>query len=361
MGNKQHRSLDEQVREEIGRSKKIDTTNQQDQLVNMEYTKLLLLGAGESGKSTIFKQIVTLYGKGYSEDDRKKYIDLIHANIIGSIQSILHATDNLNRQFPELNTVISSDLSVQKEFLLRLDPGENAACVTPEVVSAWKELWKDSGIQLTYEHRNKFQIPDSALYFFEKLDDIIRPGYIPTVDDLIRSRARSTGIIETEFQVMESKFQLFDVGGQRSERKKWIHCFENVKAVLFVAAISEFDQFCLEDEKTNRIQEALTLFGDVCSSQYLCKTSMMLFLNKDDLFREKLGKVNLRDFDSTYTGNSYEDAIEHMKQLFLAQNENPTRQIFTHVTCATNRENVKFVFESVKTIILNISLQEGGM
>jgi hypothetical protein len=40
---------------------------------------------------------------------------------------------------------------------------------------------------------------------------------------------------------------MFDVGGQRSERKKWIHCFENVTAVLFVVAISGYDQCLAED------------------------------------------------------------------------------------------------------------------
>jgi hypothetical protein len=41
---------------------------------------------------------------------------------------------------------------------------------------------------------------------------------------------------------------MFDVGGQRSERKKWIHCFENVNALLFLVAISGYDQ-CLAEDK----------------------------------------------------------------------------------------------------------------
>jgi hypothetical protein len=45
-------------------------------------------------------------------------------------------------------------------------------------------------------------------------------------------------------------FRIFDVGGQRSERKKWIHCFEDVHAIIFIIAISEFDQVLLEDDTT---------------------------------------------------------------------------------------------------------------
>ena len=40
---------------------------------------------------------------------------------------------------------------------------------------------------------------------------------------------------------------MFDVGGQRSERKKWIHCFENVTSIIFCVALSEYDQVLLEE------------------------------------------------------------------------------------------------------------------
>jgi dihydroxyacetone kinase DhaKLM complex PTS-EIIA-like component DhaM len=59
---------------------------------------------------------------------------------------------------------------------------------------------------------------------------------------VLHCRARTTGIVETAFQIKKDQFKLMDVGGQRNERKKWIHCFEGVTAVLFVAAISEYDQ-----------------------------------------------------------------------------------------------------------------------
>lgn len=74
--------------------------------------------------------------------------------------------------------------------------------------------------------------------------------------------------------------QVFDVGGQRSERKKWIHCFENVTAIIFLVAISEYDQLLYEDQNVNRMQEALTLFDSICNSRWFVRTSIILFLNK---------------------------------------------------------------------------------
>lgn len=98
------------------------------------------------------------------------------------------------------------------------------------------------------------------------------------------------------------RYKMFDVGGQRSERKKWIHCFDTVTAVIFLAAISEYDQVLIEDESMNRVKEALTLFESICNSPYFLKTSMILFLNKKDLFEQKLAVSPLSTFFEDFQG-----------------------------------------------------------
>jgi hypothetical protein len=95
---------------------------------------------------------------------------------------------------------------------------------------------------------------------------------------------------------------MFDVGGQRSERKKWIHCFENVTTILFLVAISEYDQLLFEDETVNRMQEALTLFDSICNSRWFVKTSIILFLNKIDRFKEKLPFSPMKNYFPDYEG-----------------------------------------------------------
>ena len=107
---------------------------------------------------------------------------------------------------------------------------------------------------------------------------------------------------------------MFDVGGQRSERKKWIHCFESVTSIIFCTALSEYDQVLLEESKTvsqllasppcsirsnqifylflqNRMAESLVLFESVINSRWFLRTSIILFLNKIDVFKSKLPKV----------------------------------------------------------------------
>lgn len=97
---------------------------------------------------------------------------------------------------------------------------------------------------------------------------------------------------------------MFDVGGQRSERKKWIHCFENVTSIIFCVALSEYDQMLLEENGTNRMMESLTLFDSVINSRWFQRTSIILFLNKVDLFKAKLHKVPLRHYFPDYSGGA---------------------------------------------------------
>lgn len=116
---------------------------------------------------------------------------------------------------------------------------------------------------------------------------------------------------------------MFDVGGQRSERKKWIHCFEAVTSIIFCVALSEYDQVLLEESGQNRMAESLVLFESVINSRWFLRTSVIvrisryhsgwlrlktassqLFLNKIDLFKVKLPKVPLDKYFPEYTGGA---------------------------------------------------------
>jgi hypothetical protein len=84
--------------------------------------------------------------------------------------------------------------------------------------------------------------------FFNSLDRLFTPGWLPDNQDMLHSRLRTTGITETLFELGRLSFRIMDVGGQRSERKKWIHCFEGVQCLVFMVALSGYDQSLLEDQ-----------------------------------------------------------------------------------------------------------------
>jgi tRNA U34 5-carboxymethylaminomethyl modifying GTPase MnmE/TrmE len=191
--------------------------------------------------------------------------------------------------------------------------------------------------------------------------EISQRGYIPTEQDVLRSRVPTTGIVENDFVIEGSLFRIFDVGGQRSERKKWIHCFENVTAVLYVAAISEYDQVLYEDDTTNRLHESLTLFQEICESPWFQETSLILFLNKRDLFAEKIKTVPLSNLFPEYRGKTYQDAADFVRRLFEAKNTSQDKQIYTHLTCACDTGNIQAVFNAVKDIVIKRGLSRAGL
>ena len=265
------------------KSRALEAQMSADHSSDQQVNKLLLLGAGESGKSTLFKQMITIYGKGYPESERKTFIPIIFNNVITSMKTLCQQSDH----FSPIPT--DSPLYASKQFVdVELKGDEE---IDSRLGAHLQALWMDPNIQVTYQQRAQYQLTDSASYFFQRLDDITRPDYVPTEQDVLRSRVRTTGIVENEFTIDGNAFKMFDVGGQRNERKKWIHCFENVTAVLFVAAISEYDQVLYEDENTNRITEALNLFEEISNSRWFRETSMILFLNKRDLFMDKISRA----------------------------------------------------------------------
>lgn len=79
----------------------------------------------------------------------------------------------------------------------------------------------------------------------------------------------------------------------------------------------------------NRMEEAMTLFESVANSRWFTKTSIILFLNKIDLFRAKLSHSPLAITFPEYTGGaSYERACEFLLEKFVALNKNPSKSIY---------------------------------
>ena len=108
---------------------------------------------------------------------------------------------------------------------------------------------------------------------------------------------------------------MFDVGGQRSERKKWIHCFEGVTSIIFCVALSGYDLVLAEDEEMNRMMESMKLFDSICNNKWFVETSIILFLNKKDLFEDKIRHSPLTICFPEYKGRYLMSLAVRIKEL----------------------------------------------
>ncbi|KAL9049261.1 MAG: hypothetical protein Q9162_007315 [Coniocarpon cinnabarinum] len=154
---------------------------------------------------------------------------------------------------------------------------------------------------------------------------------------------------------------MFDVGGQRSERKKWIHVFDNVQVVLFLAAISGYDQVLVEDRNGNQMREAFGLFEAIANSRWFERSAMILFLNKIDLFREKIesGASPIRQtFDENYPGDDRDvnAGMEYFAQHFRSLVKQPNKETYVHFTNATDTDLLKKTMQSVQDMIIQRNL-----
>lgn len=339
------------------RSKQIDKDLRADREQQAREVKLLLLGAGESGKSTIVKQMKIIHESGYTQDDCIQYKPVVFSNTIQSMIAIIRAMGQLKINFGD------PDRAHDARQLFNLVSNSDEGEMPPELADIMKKLWKDSGVQECFMRSREFQLNDSAPYYLNELERISAPHYIPTEQDVLRTRVKTTGIVETHFSFKGLNFKMFDVGGQRSERKKWIHCFEGVTSIIFCVALSGYDLVLAEDEEMNRMVESMKLFDSICNNKWFTDTSVILFLNKKDLFAEKIKKSPLTICFPEYTGaNTYEAAGNYIQLQFENLNRRrDLKEIYTHFTCATDTSNIRFVFDAVTDIIIKNNLKECGL
>ncbi|GAN04702.1 guanine nucleotide-binding protein subunit alpha-2 [Mucor ambiguus] len=342
-GSKSHLNPDAQKNRLIDKQIKADEKRLRTEV------KLLLLGAGESGKSTVLKQMRLIHASGFDDAERESFRIIVFSNIMLAMQIIFEVVDQLGIPLECKSNADYSKLFQNVQPLKRGEPYPEA------YLQPLKALWTDSGIRAAKQEGNIFALHDNAAYFFDQLDRFWMPDYLPTDQDIIRCRAKTTGIVETVFHIGPLTYHMFDVGGQRSERKKWIHCFENVTAILFVVAISGYDQCLVEDRDSNQMHEGLMLFDTICNSPWFTNTSMILFLNKIDIFREKILTSPVSKWFPDYKGNdsSFEQTSTYFKKRFKRLNHNPSKQVYTHYTDATDTTLLQHVMTAVSDIILN--------
>lgn len=332
------------------RSVEIDHEILEEQKASRKRINMLMLGPGESGKSTIAKQMRIIHLGGFTEQERMAYKSCLQTQAVQQMQILLRQCRLRGIELEEENTT-------HVEEILKFTP---LMKYDMEIASKIEECYNDPAIEKVLEFSNEMSLSDSAHFFLINCKKYAKDNYLPSYDDALRARAKTVGVVEIPFTVQKKEFCVIDVGGQRNERRKWIHLFEDVTAVFFVASLSDYDLRLEEDPSVNRMRDAVLLFEEVINNKWLRDTPTILFLNKRDLFEEKISRgIDLRCCYSMYTGGcDIEKATRFIREMFQKQNANDGRQIYTHVTTAIDTQNIRFVFNVVQDILLRATLDE---
>ena len=402
---------------------------------NKNEVKLLLLGAGESGKSTVLKQMKLLHQGGFTHRERMQYGQVIWADAIESMRTLILQARKLGIELDSDQEKAGGELRKSKEMILRANTldqvdarmaggseflneyvlkysngaaagahgkqrkqqqqqsdkdDEDGLLLTEkygneelddmeleldmdlkpidqttneEIAHAIKQLWThDRGIRQCFHRSSEFQLEGSASYYFDNIEKFARVDYVCDDMDILKGRIKTTGITESSFKIGPSTVKVYDAGGQRSERRKWIHCFEGITAVIFVIAVSEYDQMLFEDERVNRMHESIMLLDTLLNSRWFANTPFILFLNKVDLFQEKVKRSPIRTWFPNYPGRlgDSETGLKYFESLLLSLNRN-NKPMYVHRTCATDTQSMRFVLGAVTDLVIQQNLKKSGM
>ncbi|CAO1630619.1 unnamed protein product [Sympodiomycopsis kandeliae] len=355
---------------EAVKSKELDKVIREDEKKANKEVKLLLLGAGESGKSTVLKSMRIIHDIPFTPQEKENFRRLVFQNVVQGMKVLLEAMEEWGQTFENPEHAQYLGLFVTSPEISEGEPFPSS------YYEPLKLLWQDAGVQAAQRRAHEIALPENMIYYYNDLDRLFGPQYQPSEADILRCRNKTTGIIETAFPLQDRTYRIFDVGGQRSERKKWIHCFENVTAVLFIVALSGYDACLVEDKESNQMQEALMLFENICNSKWFVRTSMILFLNKVDIFKSMIESTGSPQLDGApdskrasepitkffpdYRGspNDFEAAKMFFRDKFIALNRSQTKEVYPSFTNATDTGLLRMVMTSVTDTILTNSLRD---
>uniref|UniRef100_A0AC34GVR7 G protein alpha subunit n=1 Tax=Panagrolaimus sp. ES5 TaxID=591445 RepID=A0AC34GVR7_9BILA len=298
-----------------------------------------------------------LHLNGFTDADKANFKDPIRRNTIDSLLQLLAACKEIK---------IAHDYSIQialHEFEIwasQMKTIQENIEIPDRMIRCIQIIWKSGGIQTAYKKRWSFYLLDSAKYFLDSAARIGADDYLPEVQDIVQCRFPTQGTEEITFRYENMNFCMVDVGGQRSERRKWIHCFDNVSMLLFVAALSDYDLLDPENNNQKRLSANRYIFKTIVQSSFFKEAAIVLFLNKFDTFTEKLKYQPLSKYYPEYTGTSDpNEASDYIGSQFrkCVRDKN---KYFMFCTTATDTRNVEFVFASAVTHIINQNLRATG-
>jgi len=362
MGPEQSRAIDRQMRVEREMSRKT--------------IRLIILGIGHAGKSTVMKQLKLLFGVAPTLQERKFMTDIIVRQVVRDLQLLIRKTEEFSMQ----ETPFADE--ALKDMIRDMDP---FCRLTPEIWEALRYIWSEVSIQFTWQNRSTFHVNDSLSYFMNNIDRLSQASYIPSQMDLVHAKVSTLGIAQQTFTFNHTDFKITDVGGQRSERRKWVHLFSDVTAIMYVAALNDFDRFLEEDARQNALAESMAVFHEMYDSPHLHNVTFFLFLNKIDLFMEKLPRVPVNSVDCfrDFKGppGDVRAALRYFMFRFMGSpgrreagpatdspgasggggGEHPCpRRMYSHVTCAIDSSAIQEVFVECQRMILLKQMQGGG-
>jgi guanine nucleotide-binding protein G(z) subunit alpha len=331
--------------------------------------KIILVGTSASGKTTLAKQlrIITTEGDPFDREETEIYKKLIRYNLItnfGAIGTLIKRFSEEEKEAKASGKEISletrarikktkgilpntiANLAKISEYKYDADVTNNE---NEELFTYVKNVCQDERLMENFDYELTY-----IRHYTNKIESVLAVDYTPTLDDILRTRQRTTGFSDLSFIKDKVMWEIFDVGGQLAERRKWelIANSNKINAVVFCMSLADFQDTNQETGKTCLI-DTLELFRRVVKESWVNGKALIIFLNKTDLFKERLekGVIKLTTADPSYTGeNTYENGISLFEKMFkdIIRDANKSLEDTTvYPTCALDTSQTKIVLDAI--------------
>ncbi|RDB24781.1 Guanine nucleotide-binding protein alpha-4 subunit [Hypsizygus marmoreus] len=253
--------------------------------------------------------------------------------------------------------------------------GESLHRVASQVIAGCKDdigyLWNDAVVQQILRKRN-IRIEDAPGFFLHDLDRIANLDYVPSDEDVVRARLRTTGVQEYRFTLDRGTassldWLMYDVAGIRTSRAAWIPYFKDITAIIFLAPLSAFNENLAEDPRINRLDDTFSLWNTICSSKLLSDVQIILFMNKIDILQRKLDSgILVKDFISDFQeqSNDFATVTTWFRRIFgkiHRKGSPPTRKLIAHFTSVVDTKSTAQTLAAVQAVILTNDIVEAGL
>jgi GTPase SAR1 family protein len=322
-------------------SQNVDEQLKAAELQSQQTLKLLVLGAGEAGKSTFVSMLRMIHGVEFTTTELEAYRNAIRKNALECMQAFIKAGRKFGYDEEGFTAEADAVMAVNARDCI----------IEPNIADAIEKLWTSNFILEAFERRKEFWHLDASKYYFDHIQEIVKDDYMQSETDRLMTRVLTTGILVSDLGVKKGyNLQVVDVGGQRSERRKWMHCFDNVSGILFFSNLNGYFQVCYEDGKTNRLKESMQLFETVAKNPLFTNIPIFLVLNKMDLFGENLKRYPLKEtFEEFEGGDNVEEALSFLSNKFksIQMQYTPLKPFVYFKSISCDKDATSALFQSV--------------
>ncbi|KAF2730853.1 G-alpha-domain-containing protein [Polyplosphaeria fusca] len=282
---------------------------------------------------------------------------IIHARTVRAMRSVIEAADILNIQI-ETKKNRKYILTIQQCSMDDVIDVEKD-CLRDDIAEALEHLsisislgpMSTSSMSTAFEYWFEYTLDTTAQYLLQNTVSIVSRTYTPTVPAIIDANLNPDFFACSQIRINmhNATVRNSDAHIVKTREKGWLARYTDTQAVIFVAAVSDYD--VVSPSGKNRLDEAADLFGEVLNEEAFRNVPILLVLNRVDVFRKKIAKAPLGAHMPEYTGLLDEASVlEYVLGKFVGKNRNEERQVYTHFATENDEGLGRFLVAAAEDI-----------